>query len=35
MMAREAAYRGEEVTYESIATSGEHWEADIDLRQFA
>ena len=35
MMAREAAYRGEEVTYEAIATSGEHWEDDIDLNQFA
>jgi myo-inositol 2-dehydrogenase / D-chiro-inositol 1-dehydrogenase len=35
MMARHAAYTGKEVTYEAIATSGEHWDAGIDLNQFA
>ena len=35
MMARHAAYTGEEVTYEAVATSGEHWDDEIDLNQFA
>lgn len=35
MMARHAAYTGEEVSYEGIATSGEQWLDDIDLNQFA
>ena len=35
MMARHAAYTGEEVSYEAMATSGEHWEDEIDLNQFA
>jgi myo-inositol 2-dehydrogenase / D-chiro-inositol 1-dehydrogenase len=35
MMARHAAYTGEGVTYEAIATSGEHWSDGIDLNQFA
>jgi myo-inositol 2-dehydrogenase / D-chiro-inositol 1-dehydrogenase len=35
MMARHSAYTGEEVTYSAIATSGEHWEDEIDLSQFA
>lgn len=35
MMARHAAYTGDEVTYEAIATSGAHWEDEIDLNQFA
>ncbi|MEJ2009661.1 MAG: Gfo/Idh/MocA family oxidoreductase [Acidobacteriota bacterium] len=35
MMARHAAYTGEDVTYEAIAKSGERWEDEIDLSQFA
>ena len=35
MMARQSAYTGEEVSYEAIATSGEHWDDEIDLNQFA
>jgi myo-inositol 2-dehydrogenase/D-chiro-inositol 1-dehydrogenase len=35
MMARHAAYTGEEVSYEAMATSGERWDANIDLSQFA
>lgn len=35
MMARRAAYTGDEVKYEAMITSGEHWEDEIDLRQFA
>ncbi len=35
MMARHSAYTGREVTYEGIAASGEHWNDDIDLSQFA
>lgn len=35
MMARRAAYTGDEVSYEAIANSGEHWEDEIDLDQFA
>ena len=35
MMARHAAYTGEEVSYEGMATSGEHWNDEIDLSQFA
>ncbi|HEX7361918.1 MAG TPA: Gfo/Idh/MocA family oxidoreductase [Bryobacteraceae bacterium] len=35
MMARKAAYTGEPVTYEGIANSGEHWDDEIDLNQFA
>ena len=35
MMARHSAYTGEEVSYETMATSGEHWEDEIDLSQFA
>ncbi len=34
MMARRSAYTGEAVSYEAIATSGEHWEDGIDLNQF-
>ncbi|HVB29350.1 MAG TPA: Gfo/Idh/MocA family oxidoreductase [Terriglobia bacterium] len=35
MMARHAAYTGEEIGYEAMASSGERWESDIDLSQFA
>jgi myo-inositol 2-dehydrogenase / D-chiro-inositol 1-dehydrogenase len=35
MMARHSAYTGREVTYEGIAASGEHWDDQIDLNQFA
>jgi len=35
MMARHSAYTGAEVSYEAMATSGEHWEDDIDINQFA
>jgi myo-inositol 2-dehydrogenase / D-chiro-inositol 1-dehydrogenase len=35
MMARHSAYTGEEVSYSAIASSGEHWEDEIDLNQFA
>jgi myo-inositol 2-dehydrogenase / D-chiro-inositol 1-dehydrogenase len=35
MMARHSAYTGAEVSYESMATSAEHWEDDIDINQFA
>ena len=35
MMARRAAYSGEEISYEAMAASSEQWEADIDLTQFA
>jgi len=35
MMARQAAYTGEEVGYDALASSGEHWEDEIDLNQFA
>lgn len=35
MMARRTAYTGDEVSYEGVATSGEHWEDEINLRQFA
>jgi myo-inositol 2-dehydrogenase / D-chiro-inositol 1-dehydrogenase len=35
MMARHAAYTGEEVSYDAIAASGERWEDAIDLNQFA
>lgn len=35
IMARHSAYTGREVTYEAIAASGEHWNDDIDLNQFA
>ncbi len=35
MMARHAAYTGEEVDYEAVASSGEHWDDGIDLNQFA
>lgn len=35
MMARHAAYTGQEVTYEAVANSGEHWESEIDIDQFA
>ena len=35
MMARHAAYTGEEIGYEAMAASGERWEQDIDLSQFA
>lgn len=35
MMARRAAYTGEEASYSAVATSGEHWEDEIDLDQFA
>ena len=35
MMARHAAYTGEDVGYEAIATSGEHWNDEIDINQFA
>jgi myo-inositol 2-dehydrogenase/D-chiro-inositol 1-dehydrogenase len=35
MMARRAAYTGEEITYEAVANSGEHWVDDTDLNQFA
>ncbi|HXH48105.1 MAG TPA: Gfo/Idh/MocA family oxidoreductase [Terriglobia bacterium] len=35
MMARHAAYTGEEISYEAMAASSEEWEEDIDLAQFA
>jgi myo-inositol 2-dehydrogenase/D-chiro-inositol 1-dehydrogenase len=35
MMARQAAYTGEVVSYEQVATSGEQWDDEIDLSQFA
>jgi myo-inositol 2-dehydrogenase / D-chiro-inositol 1-dehydrogenase len=35
MMARHSAYTGQEVSYETMATSGEHWDSDIDISQFA
>ena len=35
MMARHAAYTGDEVTYAAIANSSEHWEDHINLNQFA
>lgn len=35
MMARHSAYTGREVSYEAMATSGEHWVDDINLNQFA
>jgi myo-inositol 2-dehydrogenase/D-chiro-inositol 1-dehydrogenase len=35
MMARHAAYTGEEVSYEAMATSGERWDSEIDIKQFA
>jgi myo-inositol 2-dehydrogenase / D-chiro-inositol 1-dehydrogenase len=35
MLARRAAYSGEEITWEAFANSGEHWELPIDLNQFA
>lgn len=35
MMARQAAYTGREVTYEAIANSGERWEDQMALKQFA
>jgi len=35
MMARHAAYTGEEVSYEAMATSGERWHSEIDINQFA
>lgn len=35
MMARHSAYTGREVGYEAMATSGERWDSDIDMNQFA
>lgn len=35
MMARHAAYTGQEITYQGIASSGERWDDNIDLSQFA
>jgi predicted dehydrogenase len=35
IMARHAAYTGEEVSYEAVATSDEEWKLEIDLNQFA
>ncbi len=35
MMARHSAYTGHEVSYEAMATSGEHWDDEINLNQFA
>ncbi len=35
MMARHAAYTGREITYQGIASSGERWDDNIDLSQFA
>ncbi len=35
MMARHAAYTGEDVTWQGIANSGEQWELPFDLKQFA
>lgn len=35
MMARHSAYTGREVSYEAMETSGERWDAEIDMSQFA
>jgi myo-inositol 2-dehydrogenase/D-chiro-inositol 1-dehydrogenase len=35
MMARHSAYTGHEVSYESMAISGERWDSEIDMNQFA
>jgi predicted dehydrogenase len=35
IMARQAAYTGEEVTYQGVESSGEHWDDGIDLSRFA
>lgn len=35
MMARRAAYTGDEISYDAVANSGEHWESGIDINQFA
>jgi len=35
MMARHSAYTGREVSYESMETSGERWDIDIDMSQFS
>jgi myo-inositol 2-dehydrogenase / D-chiro-inositol 1-dehydrogenase len=35
MMARKSAYMGEEVSYEAVANSGERWDDEINLEQFA
>jgi hypothetical protein len=31
MLGRTAAYRGEEVTWEGLLASDEHWDSGIDL----
>lgn len=35
MLARQAAYTGEEVAWEGLVSSGEHWDIPIDIDQFA
>ena len=35
MMARHSAYTGQEVSYETMQTSGERWDSEIDMSQFA
>ena len=35
MMARHSAYTGQEVSYRGMETSGERWDIDIDMNQFA
>ena len=35
MVARHSAYTGREVSYESMETSGERWDVDIDMNQFS
>lgn len=35
ILARQAAYTGEEVSWDGLVSSGEHWELEIDINQFA